>query len=45
MENRDRKYDEDIYVMRGIYQMQDLDFNLSQFGIFLNNDNIFMHFH
>jgi hypothetical protein len=24
--------------MRGIYQMQDLDFNLSQFGIFLNNN-------
>jgi hypothetical protein len=45
MENRDRKYDPDIYVMRGIYQMQDLDFNLSQFGIFLNNDNIFMHLH
>jgi hypothetical protein len=45
MENRDRHYDPDIYIMRGIYQMQDLDFNLSQFGIFLNNDNIFMHFH
>ena len=45
MENRDRTYDPDIYIMRGIYQMQDLDFNLSQFGIFLNNDNIFMHFH
>jgi len=45
MENRDRHYDPDIFVMRGIYQMQDLDFNLSQFGIFLNNDNIFMHFH
>lgn len=45
MENRDRKYDPDVYVMRTIYQMQDLDFNLSQFGIFLNNDNIFLHFH
>ena len=45
MENRDRHYDPNIYIMRGIYQMQDLDFNLSQFGIFLNNDNIFMHFH
>ena len=44
-ENRDRKYDPDIYVMRTIYQMQDIDFNLSQFGIFLNNDNIFLHFH
>ena len=45
MENRDRHYDSSVYVMRGIYQMQDLDFNLSQFGIFLNNDNIFIHFH
>lgn len=45
MENRDRKYEPDIYVMRGIYQMQDLDFNLSQFGLFLNNDTILIHFH
>ena len=45
MENRDRIYEPDIYVLRGIYQMQDLDFNLSQFGLFLNNDNILMHFH
>ena len=45
MENRDRKYDPDVYVMRGIYTMQDLDFNLSQFGLFLTNDNIMMHFH
>lgn len=45
MENRDRKYEPDVYVMRTIYQMQDLDFNLSQFGIFLNNDNLFLHFH
>lgn len=45
LENRDRHYSEDVYVLRGIYTMQDLDFNLSQFGIFLNNDNIFLHFH
>jgi len=45
MENRDRHYDPDVYVMRGIYTMQDLDFNLSQFGLFLNNDNIMIHFH
>ena len=38
MENRDRHYAPDVYVMRGIYQMQDLDFNLSQFGLFLSND-------
>ena len=45
MENRDRIYEPDVYVLRGIYQMQDLDFNLSQFGLFLNNDNIMLHFH
>ena len=45
MENRDRKYDPDVYIVRGIYTMQDLDFNLTQFGIMLNNDNIMMHFH
>jgi len=45
MENRDRHYDPDVYIMRGIYTMQDLDFNLSQFGLFLNNDTIMMHFH
>ena len=45
MENRDRHYDPDVYVIRGIYTMQDLDFNLSQFGMFLTNDNIFINFH
>jgi len=45
MENRDRHYAPDVYVLRGIYTMQDLDFNLSQFGLFLNNDNIMLHFH
>jgi hypothetical protein len=45
MENRDRKYDKDIYVTRGIYTMQDIDFNLSQFGFFLANDNIMITFH
>ena len=45
MENRDRKYDPDVYIMRGIYTMQDLDFNLMQFGFFLNNDNVMITFH
>ena len=45
MENRDRHYDPDIYIIRGIYQLQDIDFNLSQFGLFLNNDNIIITFH
>jgi hypothetical protein len=45
MENRDRHYDPDIYSIRGIYTMQDLDLNLSQFGLFLQNDNVLINFH
>ena len=45
LENRDRKYDVDIYTMRGHFQLQDLDFNLSQFALFLQNDNIFVTVH
>lgn len=45
MENRDRIYDPDVYVIRGIYTLQDIDFNLSQFGLFLTNDNIMVTFH
>jgi len=45
LENRDRTYDPDIYVMRGVYNTQDVDFDLTQFGLFLNNDTIFMTFH
>ena len=45
MENRDRHYAPDIYRIRGIYTMQDIDFNLSQFGLFLQNDNVMINFH
>lgn len=45
LENRDRKYDPDIYSIRGIYNVQDIDFNLSQFGLFLDNDTIFLTVH
>lgn len=45
MENRDRRYEPDVYCIRGIYTMQDVDFNLSQFGLFLTNDNIMVTFH
>jgi hypothetical protein len=45
MENRDRNYDPDIYQIRGIYTMQDLDFNLMQFGLFLHGDSIMVTFH
>lgn len=45
LENRNRKYEPDIYKMRGHYTLFDNDFNLSQFGMFLNNDNLFVTFH
>ena len=45
LENRDRRYSADIYTIRGIYNVQDIDFNLSQFGMFLQNDTIFLTVH
>lgn len=45
LENRDRKYDTDIYELRGIYQVADNDFDLSQFGIFLSADTKMITFH
>lgn len=45
LENRSRKYSDEIYEMRGVYQPQSSDFDLSQFGIFISNDTIFIMFH
>ncbi len=45
LENRDRKYSQDIYTIRGHYQVSDVDFNLSQFGLFLSNDTLFVTIH
>lgn len=45
LENRDRKYDTDVYSMRGIYQAQDMTFDLSQFGMFLQTGTLFIVFH
>lgn len=45
LENRDRKYDSDVYALRGIYQVPDQDFDLSQFGLFLATGTLFMTFH
>ena len=45
LENRDRSYDPNIYRLRGHYNVQNLDFDLSQFGLFLNNDIIFITIH
>jgi hypothetical protein len=45
LENRDRVYDPDVFIMRGVYRTQDIDFDLTQFGLFLNNDTLFITFH
>jgi hypothetical protein len=45
MENRDRKYEPDVYSLKGHYSISDTEFNLSQFGLFLSNDTIFVTFH
>ena len=45
LENRDRKYESSVYSLRGMYQIQDQDFDLKQFGIFLATGTTFMTFH
>jgi len=46
LENRDRKYDKNIYELRGQYNLGDNDaYDLTQFGMFLANDQVFMNFH
>ena len=45
LENRDRKYDPSVYRIRGMYNVQNIDFNLSQFGLFIDNDTLFMTVH
>jgi hypothetical protein len=45
MENRDRVYDTTVYELRGTYNVSDQDFDLSQFGLFLNADTLFITFH
>lgn len=44
-ENTNRNYDDDVFPLRGIYQLSDIDFDLSQFGLFLQNDTLFITFH
>ena len=44
-ENRDRHYDESPYEIKCIYDMQDSEFNLAQFGLFLDNDTLYLEFH
>lgn len=46
LENRDRKYDKNVYELRGQYNLGDSDaYDLTQFGMFLANDQVMMNFH
>jgi hypothetical protein len=45
LENRDRSYDPTIIELRGIYNVADVDFDLRQFGLFLQNDTVFLEVH
>jgi len=43
--NIDRKYDPNIFELRGHYTPPDNNYDLTQFGIFLNSDTIKVQFH
>lgn len=45
LENRDRAYDPIIYELRCLYPVADTDFDLRQFGLFLQNDTVFLEIH
>lgn len=45
LETRDRKYDTSVYQLRGSYQRSDNDFDLTQFGLFLQTGTVIMTFH
>ena len=45
LENRDRKYSTVVYEARVLYNINDSDFDLRQFGLFLSNDTLFLEFH
>ena len=45
IENRDRNYDPNIIDLTAAYIVNDLDYNLSQFGIMVNSSVLFLNFH
>jgi hypothetical protein len=44
-ENRDRHYDPDVYELLGTYNVQDLEYEMTQFGQIIQSDVFFMEFH
>lgn len=45
LENRDRAYDPNVYEMRASYNVQDTEFDIRQFGLFLEADTMYLEFH
>lgn len=45
LENRDRQYEEDIYELRGHYNIAENDFSNTQFGMMIETDNLYITFH
>lgn len=45
LENNTRKYNPDVIELKGHHQPQDVNYDLSQFGIFLSSDTIRIQFH
>jgi hypothetical protein len=45
LENRNRRYEDNVYRLRGHYQVTDNAFDLTQFGLFLQTGTLFMTFH
>lgn len=45
LENRDRDYEDTVYELRGHFTPEDVDYDLSQFGIFLSSDTLRFTFH
>lgn len=45
LENRDRRYSNEVFELRATYNVNDVDFDLRQFGFFLQNDTLFLSFH
>lgn len=45
LENRDRSYDPNVYEMRTAYNINDTEFDIRQFGLFLEADTLYLEFH
>lgn len=44
-ENRDRLYAPEVKIMRGLYNVQDNDFDMNQFAFFMGTDTLFIEVH